>query len=89
MAHNGDVHGVAIEGEIALRLRDEQITLRNGDSFSFDGRIPLLCRNRTTAQAVLVWAIRPVIIPQDIEADDIESLSGADRASVPGTRRSG
>lgn len=89
MAHEGDVHGLVIEGEIALRLGDEEITLRNGDSFSFDGRIPHRCRNRTTAQAVLVWAICPVIIPQDIEADDTETLSKADRASVPGPGRSG
>ncbi|MEO1721170.1 MAG: XRE family transcriptional regulator [Pseudomonadota bacterium] len=89
MAHEGDVHGLVIEGEIALRLGDEEITLRNGDSFSFDGRIPHRCRNRTTAQAVLVWAICPVIIPQDIEADDTETLSRAERASVPGPRRSG
>lgn len=76
LVHDGEEHGVIIEGELEMTLGDEVITLRAGDSYSFEARIPHHARNRTDAPALLVWAVSPVVIPKDIAAsqDDIEAL---------------
>jgi transcriptional regulator with XRE-family HTH domain len=66
LVHDGEEHGVVIEGTLELTLGDEVVTLRAGDSYSFDGRIPHHARNRSDAPAVLVWAVAPVVIPKDI-----------------------
>jgi transcriptional regulator with XRE-family HTH domain len=37
LVHDGEEHGVVIEGTLELTLGDEVITLRAGDSYGFDG----------------------------------------------------
>jgi transcriptional regulator with XRE-family HTH domain len=73
LAHGGEEHGLLLEGELEMQIGDEIITLRAGDSYSFDARIPHHCRNRTDAPAVLVWAVSPVVIPKDIHAPSAET----------------
>ena len=69
MSFEGEQHGVLIEGELELRLGEETITLRAGDSYSHHARIPHHGRNRTDKPAVLVWAVSPVVIPMDVVRD--------------------
>ena len=70
MSFDGEQHGVLIEGELELRLGDEIITLRAGDSYSHDARIPHHGLNRSDKPAVLVWAVSPVVIPMDVTRDE-------------------
>ena len=72
MSFEGEQHGVLIEGELELRLGDETITLRAGDSYSHDARIPHHGRNRTDKPATLVWAVSPVVIPMDVTRGEAE-----------------
>lgn len=66
-SHPGEQHGVLIKGELEMTLGDEVVTLRQGDSYSFDARIRHHGRNRTEDEAVLIWAVSPVVIPSDVE----------------------
>ncbi len=66
MSFEGEQHGILIEGELELRLGEETITLRPGDSYSHPARIPHHGRNRSDKPAVLVWAVSPVVIPMDV-----------------------
>ncbi|GAB5467000.1 MAG: hypothetical protein Kilf2KO_00300 [Rhodospirillales bacterium] len=63
LSFEGEQHGFLVEGELELRLGEETVTLRAGDSYSHDGRIPHHGRNRTDRPAVLVWAVSPVLFP--------------------------
>ena len=65
--HGGEEHGVVIRGELEMSLGDEVITLREGDSYSFDASIPHHGRNRSDAETILVWAVSPVVIPKEVE----------------------
>ena len=80
LVHDGEEHGVVIEGALEMTLGSEIVTLRAGDSYSFDARIPHHARNRTNAPAVLVWAVSPVVIPRDIRSpekdDDADVVGG-------------
>ena len=38
--HRGEEHGFVLEGELEMRIGEETVTLRAGDSYSFDARIP-------------------------------------------------
>ena len=67
LSFEGEQHGVLLEGELELRLGDETITLRAGDSYSHDARIPHHGRNRSDKPAVLIWAVSPVVIPMDVQ----------------------
>lgn len=67
LVHDGEEHGVVIEGELEMTLGEEIIALRAGDSYSFEARIPHHARNRTDAPALLVWAVSPVVIPKDVQ----------------------
>jgi transcriptional regulator with XRE-family HTH domain len=64
-SHEGEQHGIVIEGQLELQLEDEIIVLQTGDSYTFDGRIPHRVRNRSDKTAVLIWAASPVVIPKD------------------------
>lgn len=64
--HEGEEHGFILEGELEMRLGEEVITLREGDSYSFDARIPHHARNRTAQICKLVWVVSPVVIPKDV-----------------------
>lgn len=72
--HEGEQHGVVIQGELEMLLGGEIITLRAGDSYSFEASIPHHGRNRSDQETILVWAVSPVVIPKDVLRDD----SGSD-----------
>ncbi|WP_305986165.1 helix-turn-helix domain-containing protein [Roseibium sp. MMSF_3544] len=75
--HDGEQHGLVIEGELEIQIADEIITLREGDSYSFDARIPHHARNRTDRICKLIWAVSPVVIPKDLaEADGLSQRVG-------------
>lgn len=58
----GEQHAIVIEGEVELRLGDEVIVLRAGDSFSYPSMIAHRFRNRTEQPARMIWAMSPVRI---------------------------
>ena len=65
--HEGEEHGVVVKGQLEMTLGDEVITLMPGDSYSFDARIRHRGRNRTREEAVLIWAVSPVVLPKEVE----------------------
>ena len=58
----GEQHGVVIHGELELKLGDEVIYLKAGDSFSYPNTIPHRFRNVSKVEAVMIWAMAPVTI---------------------------
>ncbi|MDA7967219.1 XRE family transcriptional regulator [Ruegeria sp.] len=58
----GEQHAIVLSGEVELRLGDEIIVLREGDSFSYPSMIAHRFRNRTEAEATMVWAMSPIRI---------------------------
>jgi len=64
--HEGEQHGLVLEGELHLRLENETILLRAGDSYSFPGAKVHLVTNESDAPAKLIWATSPVIISSHI-----------------------
>lgn len=58
----GEQHAIVFSGEVELRLEDEVIVLRAGDSFSYPSAIAHRFRNRANAEATMVWAMSPVRI---------------------------
>ncbi|MEJ1996332.1 MAG: cupin domain-containing protein [Limibacillus sp.] len=68
--HEGEEHGIVIEGELEMQIGDEVMTLREGDSYSFDARIPHHARNRQSRPCRLIWAVSPVVIPKDVVVKD-------------------
>ncbi len=56
----GEQHAIVLEGEVELRLGDEIIVLKEGDSFSYPSLIAHRFRNRTERPAKMVWAMSPV-----------------------------
>ena len=58
----GEQHAMVIRGEVELRLADESIVLRAGDSFSYPSLIAHRFRNRTKKEATMIWAMSPVRI---------------------------
>jgi len=58
----GEQHAIVITGEVELRLGDELIVLRAGDSFSYPSMIAHRFRNRTEREATMIWAMSPVRI---------------------------
>ena len=64
--HEGEQHGLVVDGTLEMRIHDEVITLNEGDSYSFPANIPHHVFNRTNAPAKLVWAVTPVVIPSQI-----------------------
>ncbi|MEM0948054.1 MAG: helix-turn-helix domain-containing protein [Pseudomonadota bacterium] len=67
--HEGEEHGLILDGELEMTIGAEALTLRVGDSYSFDARIPHHGRNRTDRVCRLVWAVSPVVIPASVEVD--------------------
>jgi transcriptional regulator with XRE-family HTH domain len=58
----GEQHALVLSGEVELRLGDEVIVLRTGDSFSYPSMIAHRFRNRTDSEATMIWAMSPVRI---------------------------
>ena len=58
----GEQHGLVLTGEIEIKLGDEAIILRPGDSFSYPSLIAHRFRNRKNVEATMVWAMAPVRI---------------------------
>ena len=59
---DGEQHAIVLTGEVELRLGDEVIVLRAGDSFSYPSMIAHRFRNRTHQEATMIWAMSPVRI---------------------------
>ncbi len=66
LKHVGEIHAFLIEGELEVRIADEDITLHAGDSYSCDASIPHRAVNRSDKPARLIWSISPVVIPKDV-----------------------
>ncbi len=62
---DGEQHLVVLDGELVLRLGEEIITLRAGDSYSIPGEVPHHISNETDRQARAIWVNSPVIIPAE------------------------
>jgi transcriptional regulator with XRE-family HTH domain len=52
--------GYILSGQVELHLDDERFLLRDGDSFSFDGRREHVLRNPTDMVAEVIWCTTPV-----------------------------
>lgn len=65
--HDGEQHGIVVEGELEMRIGDEVVTLREGDSYSFSASIPHHGYNKTDQICRLIWAVSPVVIPSRVE----------------------
>lgn len=72
LQHDGEEHGVVLEGELEMQIGDELITLHAGDSYSFSGSIPHHARNRSDKVCKLIWAVSPVVIPKDVVLSEAE-----------------
>jgi len=53
----GEQHAIVLTGEVELRLEDELIVLKAGDSFSYPSMIAHRFRNRLDKESTMVWAI--------------------------------
>jgi transcriptional regulator with XRE-family HTH domain len=58
----GEQHAMVLSGEVELKLEDETIILRTGDSFSYPSMIAHRFRNHSETEATMVWAMSPVRI---------------------------
>ena len=58
----GEQHAMVLTGKVELRLEDEVIILRQGDSFSYPSMIAHRFRNATEEEATMIWAMSPVRI---------------------------
>jgi len=52
--------GYVLSGQVDLYVEGEKFRLREGDSFSFDGRRQHVVRNETAVMAEVVWCVTPV-----------------------------
>ena len=86
-SREGEQHGFVLEGELTLRLEDEIITVRAGDSFSFPGHILHSTRNKSANPARLIWVNSPVIIPKYAALDT--SKNEPAKRPAAGKKRSG
>jgi transcriptional regulator with XRE-family HTH domain len=57
MRHAGTEYGVLLRGELVLTLAFEEMTLRAGDSISFESSTPHRYRNDGLEEAVGVWFV--------------------------------
>lgn len=58
-AHEGEEAGIVIEGEVELTVGETTRTLRKGDAYIFDSRIPHRFRNRGPTVCEIVSACTP------------------------------
>ncbi|HEX2498881.1 MAG TPA: cupin domain-containing protein [Actinomycetes bacterium] len=57
MRHAGSEYGMLLRGELVLTLAFEEMTLRAGDSISFESSTPHRYRNDGSQEAVGVWFV--------------------------------
>lgn len=55
LSHAGEEHGYVIEGRFDLEIGEEQLTLKAGDSISFDAEIPHRLSNTSKTLARGIW----------------------------------
>ncbi len=82
LKHDGEEHGVVLEGELEMQIGDELVTLGVGDSYSFSGSIPHHGRNRSDRVCKLVWAVSPVVIPKDVRLREHETSGAAEKSGT-------
>ena len=57
--HVGFECGLILEGELVVKLGDEEYLLKQGDSISFSSEIPHSKTNRSDIRCICVWANTP------------------------------
>lgn len=55
LSHAGEEHGYVIEGRFDLQVGEEELTLKTGDSISFDAEIPHRLSNTSKKLARGIW----------------------------------
>jgi transcriptional regulator with XRE-family HTH domain len=60
LSYPAEKGGMLLEGELVLRVKDEETILHEGDSFLFDSLLPHSFRNPTDALARMLWIIGAV-----------------------------
>jgi len=57
--HRGEEAGFVVSGELYLWIGDEEVLLKEGDSFAFSSDLPHRYANPGTIETVVIWAITP------------------------------
>jgi len=60
LSYPAEKGGLVLQGEVVLRVNDEEAVLRQGDSFAFDSALPHSIRNDSDAAADVLWIIGAV-----------------------------
>lgn len=60
LSYPAEKGGLVLQGEIVLRVNEEEAVLREGDSFAFDSALPHGIRNDSDAPADVLWVIGAV-----------------------------
>lgn len=60
LSYPAEKGGLVLQGELVLRVGDEEAVLRQGDSFAFDSALPHGIRNDSDAPADVLWVIGAV-----------------------------
>ncbi|MFK7870068.1 MAG: helix-turn-helix domain-containing protein [Roseobacter sp.] len=72
--NSSEERGLVLKGELEMQMGDERITLRTGDSYRFDARLPRHGHNQTDRICCSVWGVSPMVIPKDVTHS--EGLAG-------------
>lgn len=59
VSHEGEECGVVLEGEMVVRIRDQEIVLDEGDSITFKSTEPHKYLNRSDKRCVSIWSMTP------------------------------
>lgn len=66
LSYPAEKGGMILEGELLLKVKDEETTLREGDSFLFDSLLPHSFRNPTDALTRVLWIIGAVPVERHL-----------------------
>ncbi|MEJ1976426.1 MAG: cupin domain-containing protein [Acetobacteraceae bacterium] len=66
LSYPAEKGGMLLEGELVLRVKDEETLLHEGDSFLFDSLLPHSFRNPTDALARMLWIIGAVPVERHL-----------------------
>ncbi len=59
VTHEGEECGVVLEGQMTIRIRDQEIVLDEGDSITFKSTEPHKYLNRSDRPCVSIWNMTP------------------------------
>jgi len=66
LSYPAEKGGMLLEGELVLKVKDEETLLHEGDSFLFDSLLPHSFRNPTDALARMLWIIGAVPVERHL-----------------------